>query len=308
MDWLGLSQLKLTKILQMKSNRSMARGFFLSIILAGQALIANADVPPLINYQGQLTDASGNPQTGTMKLEFNIYDAASGGNKIWGPQTFNGIPLIGGRFNVMLGSTDAAGNAITSAFSGNSRFLGIKVDNGTEVTPRQQILSTPFAIQALSASNADNAVNAVNAVSALHGVPPGTIVAYWSNGVPNGWLLCDGSGIPAGVAYDKLRTLIGANVPDLRGMFLRGLNKGRNDGKQDPEGGSRVLGDYQTDMFASHTHQERPSRGTTWFDTYRRDGNWGSERDGNILDMQTGPTGGSETRSKNVAVNWIIKY
>jgi len=186
------------------------------MILAGQTLLANADssVPPLINYQGQLTDASGNPQTGTKKLEFNIYDASSGGNKVWGPQTFNGIPLIGGRFNVMLGSTDAGGNALLSAFGANSRFLGIKVDNGTEITPRQQILSTPFAI------NAQNSENAIN------GVPVGTVVSYFSTTAPLGWLLCDGALLPNDQKYDKLRSMVGNNTPDMRSRFIVGTGQG----------------------------------------------------------------------------------
>jgi hypothetical protein len=292
----------------MKANRYVFCRFWIVLTMAGFGMLANADnsVPPLINYQGQLTNANGNPQTGTKKLEFNIYDASSGGNKIWGPQTFNDVPLIGGRFNVILGSTDAGGNAITSAFGGNSRFLGIKVDNATEVAPRQQILSTPFAIQALSASNADNAVYA------LHGVPPGTIVAYWSTAIPAGWLLCDGSGIPAGVAYDKLRALIGGNVPDLRGIFLRGAGQNANGGFRYSGDAGRTVGSGQGDDFRSHAHTLDDY---TFAESYN--GNWGWYGSGKT-DTDNGPmdpyrhdtfaTGGEETRPKNIAVNWIIKY
>ena len=294
----------------MKVNSYVICRFWIALAMAGFGMLANADssVPPLINYQGQLTDASGNPQTGTKKLEFNIYDASSGGNKVWGPQTFNGIPLIGGKFNVMLGSTDAGGNAITSAFGGNSRFLGIKVDNGAEVTPRQQILSTPFAIQALSASNADNSTYA------LHGVPPGTIVAYWGTAIPTGWLLCDGSGIPAGVAYDKLRALIGANVPDLRGTFLRGAGQNANGGFRYSGDAGRTVGSGQADDLKSHTHTVDDY---SYAEANGPFGNLGWEGS-NKTDYDNGPmdpyrhdtfaTGGEETRPKNIAVNWIIKY
>jgi hypothetical protein len=128
------------------------------IVLASftaQAQTTDTSVPPLINYQGLLADANGNPLIGTKKLTFNIYDAASGGNLIWGPQVFDGVPLIGGKFNVILGSTDTAGRMITSAFSSKNRYLGIKVDSNTEIAPRQQVLSTPFAIQAENATKAD---------------------------------------------------------------------------------------------------------------------------------------------------------
>jgi hypothetical protein len=120
------------------------------VILA--SLMAQAQsVPPLVNYQGMLTDASGNALTGTKKIEFNLYDAATGGNKVWGPQVFSSVPLVNGMFNVILGTTDTAGRSIAEAFGGKDRYLGIKVGDEPELGPRQQILSTPFAI------NADNA-------------------------------------------------------------------------------------------------------------------------------------------------------
>jgi hypothetical protein len=115
-------------------------------------------VPPLINYQGMLTDADGKPMTGTTKkLEFNIYDSATGGTKIWGPQIFNAVPLIGGKFNVILGTTDNGGKSITEAFGAKDRYLGIKVDAGSELVPRQHILSAPYTIKAEYAERASHA-------------------------------------------------------------------------------------------------------------------------------------------------------
>ncbi len=112
---------------------------------------ADTSVPPLINYQGMLTDADSNPMIGTKKLEFNIYDAATGGTKIWGPQIFNTVPLINGKFNVILGTTDTTGRSIVEAFGAKDRYLGIKVDTSAELVPRQQVLSAPYAIQAVHA-------------------------------------------------------------------------------------------------------------------------------------------------------------
>jgi len=40
-----------------------------------------SSVPPLVNYQGRLTDNNGTGLEGQKTLEFNIYDAASSGNK-----------------------------------------------------------------------------------------------------------------------------------------------------------------------------------------------------------------------------------
>jgi hypothetical protein len=190
------------------------------VLLAGAMAAQAQSVPPLVNYQGLLTDAAGKPQTGTKKLEFNLYDAATGGNKVWGPQVFETVPLVNGMFNVILGTTDAGGKSIADAFSAKDRYLGMKVDSGTELVPRQQILSTPFAIRA------------------LHGDPVGSIQAYYGTTDPDGWLICDGRSTPTGSEYNALRALVGDKIPDLRGMFLRGLNNGRNDGKGDTDDSS----------------------------------------------------------------------
>ncbi len=144
----------------------MKKTMILAIILAMAVSVVYAQsVPPLINYQGMLTGTDGNPLTGTKKLVFNIYDAVSGGNLIWGPQTFDSVPLIEGRFNVILGTTDTPGRSIANAFDAANRYLGITVD-GAEIAPRQQILSAPFAVQAEHATKADNSSEAVHAQKA----------------------------------------------------------------------------------------------------------------------------------------------
>ncbi len=197
----------------------------------------NASVPPLINYQGMLTDADGNPLAGTKKLEFNLYDTATGGNKIWGPQIFNKVPLIKGQFNVILGTTDTTGRSIADAFASDNRYLGIRVDDGQELSPRQQILSTPYAIQA------------------QNGVPPGTVVAYWGDIAPEGWLLCNGENIPDELKYKNLRDLMGEKTPDIRGRVIVGAGQGnglttRNTG----ETGGEEQHKLTVDEIPSHNH------------------------------------------------------
>ena len=125
------------------------------MVMVGVCAFAETSVPPLVNYQGKLTDAQGNPLTGQHKLVFNIYDAAMGGTAVWGPQEFAAVPVVGGQFNVILGTTDKTGKSLADAFAEKDRYLGVTMDSGAEIAPRQQILSTPFAIQAQRASSAD---------------------------------------------------------------------------------------------------------------------------------------------------------
>ena len=114
---------------------------------------------------------------------------------------------------------------------------------------------------------------------------------------PSGFLLMDGQAITQ-AQHPNLYGLYGANLPDLRGAFIRGWDngKGRDTG--------RSILSYQEDDFKSHTHN------------LARAENWGV---GDLTDRVTtangnggsanavGNTGGGETRPKNIAFNYIVK-
>ncbi len=128
-------------------------------------------VPPLINYQGRLTDQTGAPLTaGAYGLQFRLWDsptAANASDLIWGQQQ-NVTVQSNGVFNVILGSPGGspipgatpAVNNLAYAFAGSNAFLGvtIMVSNGTiiatpnEILPRQQLLSVPYAFGAGTAA------------------------------------------------------------------------------------------------------------------------------------------------------------
>jgi len=88
-------------------------------------------------------------------MEFNIYDQASLGAKVWGSFLFDGggghghgplVPVANGRFNVIIGPLDTASTPISAAFGSSNRFVEIKVNGGSPILPRQQFLSTPYAL------------------------------------------------------------------------------------------------------------------------------------------------------------------
>jgi microcystin-dependent protein len=116
-----------------------------------------------MNFQGQVLGADGSPlANGDYALTFQIFDAAEGGTLIWGPQALDGaggvghgpkIPVVQGYFNVMLGPLDTASRPLTGAFAGATRFLEIKVGTNNPISPRQQILSAPYALTAASAAS-----------------------------------------------------------------------------------------------------------------------------------------------------------
>jgi len=130
---------------------------FIQNVWAGQSLrnltAESAASTGTIAYQGRLADSAGNPLTSTLNMSFRLYAASSGGTPLWTEQWTgsNGVKVSDGLFNVMLGSlTPIAQSVIT----GNSNlFLGITVGTDDEMTPRVQLGSVPFAVQALSVPN-----------------------------------------------------------------------------------------------------------------------------------------------------------
>jgi hypothetical protein len=122
----------------------------IAIVLLATVSAAQAqNVPALINYQGQLVDGTGTPlPNGNYELTFRIYSADPGGSLLWGPQVLPSVALVGGRFNVILGPTDAGGQAVSAAFSNAVTYLEIQVGANSPISPRQQVLSAPYALQA----------------------------------------------------------------------------------------------------------------------------------------------------------------
>ncbi len=110
-----------------------------SCILAVSAHIAFA-VPQQINYQGQLTLTNGSPLDTTVAITFRLYNVVSGGTSLW-TETHPSVAVTAGLFQVLLGSV----TTLPDSFTANTRWLGVTVGNNTEMTPRRQIATVPYA-------------------------------------------------------------------------------------------------------------------------------------------------------------------
>ncbi|HZE71508.1 MAG TPA: tail fiber domain-containing protein [Pyrinomonadaceae bacterium] len=142
---------------------NLTRFFRLSILITVLVLVANVAraQTSTFTYQGRLTDGA-KPANGPYDFQFKLYDALTGGNQlpIGSPVTLNrsGVVATNGIFTVQL-------DFGASVFPGADRFLDIGVKRPTDssytsLNPRQQLASTPYSVQALSATNAVNATNA----------------------------------------------------------------------------------------------------------------------------------------------------
>jgi microcystin-dependent protein len=127
-----------------------------------------------------------------------------------------------------------------------------------------------------------------------------------------GWLLCDGAAVER-ARYPRLFRLLGTtygagdgsttfNLPDYRGLFLRGLSMGSDIDR------GRALGQRQDCAVQAHKHRfgnnNANSPGTktaVWFATNNPDPTF------NTLETTETIGGAVETRPYNHAVNYLIR-
>ena len=119
--------------------RILLLAIFLLFAYASTLLAA---VPALMNYQGILTNASGNPLVSTSRtVQFTIYDAAVAGAVQWA-ETLTVNTDASGRFNTILGQVHPLTDVV---FSSTDRYLGLTVATDPELAPRTQIVSVGYA-------------------------------------------------------------------------------------------------------------------------------------------------------------------
>ena len=165
--------------------------------------------------------------------------------------------------------------------------------------------------------------------------PIGSVTAFAGplNVVPQNWLVCDGRALDRHrftALFDVVGTCWGGDanpnfrLPDLRGQFLRGVDKAHDGTASNPpvdmDRDQRVgfvppgdpnntgnagndVGSFQPDELRSHYHTSPAISGAS--NGGNDGGGWHSTRQ-NHNDPTTS-TGGSETRPKNAYVFWIIK-
>lgn len=131
--------------------------------------------------------------------------------------------------------------------------------------------------------------------------------------VPSGWLYANGQAISR-TTYANLFSLLGTaygagngtttfNVPDFRGAFLRGWDDARG---LDP---SRGMNSYQADSIVSHTHTVAAGQASGISSGCGlTGGGFQKANDNNCTAVTTSATGGTETRPKNYALYYCIKY
>ena len=124
--------------------------------MAGLGDELGASPTSALTYQGQLQQGGG-AANGTFDFQFSLWNGAADGTQVGAPQTLMFMAVTNGLFTVNL-------DFGSSVFDGSDRWLEIAVrtngslDGWTVLSPRQPILSTPYAVLAQSANNLVGAV------------------------------------------------------------------------------------------------------------------------------------------------------
>ena len=107
-------------------------------------LIATADVPSLINYQGRLTDANGDPVTGSKNFAISIYDAVTGGTLLY-TETIGAVTLDdNGVYSFQFGGSGTSNTLVTET---------IATTDGTSTTFQKVLANSPVVANSVSVSD-----------------------------------------------------------------------------------------------------------------------------------------------------------
>ncbi len=118
---------------------------FLSLFIFSSFVFATGPAFQKIAFQGYLTDDNGDALSGTYALTLTIYDALTDGNALF-TETHSSVAVTSGVFDLLIG--DVSQIADDSIFNGAIQYLGIKVDGGTELSPRTPLVAVPYAFTA----------------------------------------------------------------------------------------------------------------------------------------------------------------
>ncbi|MGE5452421.1 MAG: tail fiber protein [Acidobacteriota bacterium] len=202
--------------------------------------------------------------------------------------------------------------SVGSATNATNATNASAVTNGVYTVGNQTIGGVKTFSSSPSVPNGAAAGDAVNkgqidAAIAL-AMPTGAVMAFYMSSAPSGWLECNGQST---AGYPALAALIGANVPDLRGEFVRGWDHGKG---TDP---SRSIGSLQADEIKQTTGSfgnviaDLGGGGSGALSVGSTGGRYAVTPDGGggqqykSINLSIGS--GSETRPRNVALMYCIK-
>jgi microcystin-dependent protein len=241
------------------------------------------------------------PLDTTLRESWNTTDAVT-------PEGLNGP---GSGFNTIctnINNVSAAANELNTDLNTNHVGQGGSGYNSIGGAAAIHGVATPNPGGVDGFMGADDKANLASVMLAI--IPVGAVMPFATQTVPTGWKECDGSLISR-TTYSDLYAAIGTTygtgsgtfgLPDLRGEFVRGWDHNRGVDT------SRTFGSTQADSIVEHIHQfvitcfARNNAGQI-----NKVGDSGDSAT-TTYTGSTASTGDAETRPKNVAMMYCIKY
>ncbi len=121
-------------------NRIALNIIFLVLLLL--AMTSFAAGPPLMNFQGVLSDDEGIPLHGTFELTFTVYPDPDDATVVLWYETHQNVNVHDGVFNVILGQTSPMP---PSLFASDALWMGVAVGDDSEMEPRMRLTSSPWS-------------------------------------------------------------------------------------------------------------------------------------------------------------------
>ena len=287
------------------------------------------------NYQAVVRNASGILLADTdVNLRVSLFSGQNASTPTW-VETHAVHTDISGSFGITVGKGERDNSSLVAEyadvnFQGVYYWMKIEIREGStyrEVS-YSQLPSSPYSEVSHNATL----------------FPAGVIVPFGGEveNIPSGWMPCDGSEVSR-TEYTNLYNAIGVcwgtgngsttfNLPDLRGMFLRGVS---GDSGNDEDAENRIVlndnggntgnhvGSYQSDAIRNITGTMSPVRGAQANPSVHTTSGAFEATDSNTTGGKNTETRaasivtfdasrvvpvGSDNRPKNVYVNYIIKF
>jgi microcystin-dependent protein len=279
------------------------------------------------NVSGSLNANFAGITTLAVSGDASVYGSFTSTN-VFASSTMKGYNLNAeyGSFSKQLNATFSSVNTLTFSVLRDSAGVAItRIDtDGLLAANSDQRLASQKAIVTYVNDYVTEKIGDI-VIPETASVPVGAVFHVAMNTPPSGFLVCDGATLSTSqypALFAALQYTYGGsggtfNIPDLRGMFIRGHDDGRG---VDPD---RAFGSTQEESFKAHWHHivslasnsnsdptSYPNDPINWRSTSGGDEEYSMNTliGGTATGGKSSQVGGSETRPVNVALLPIIKF
>ena len=224
--------------------------------------------------------------------------------------------------NLAMGGRKITGLGEPTSSTDAARLQDVTVDATTSTKGRVELATNAETISGSDTARAVTPAGVAAALGAYQPVPPGAIMPFAGAAQPDGWLICDGGQVSRetraalfaaiGTRYGTGNGTTTFNIPDLRGEFVRGWDQGRGVDSGRSLGSTQSSADNRTAEFQTAIDPAgEQGVGTTSISGTGGWSDWrvtGRSPDGNDVHIRFQSNGVTDTRPRNIALLYCIKY